>query len=168
VGTEPSCLLTLREETLELAPGEDARLVGGQAILLDELVASLVGEPDLAEVFRPAGQGRLLLHGHCHQKAIVGMDSTLRALSIAGYDASLIDAACCGMAGSFGFEAEHFEMSRRMGADRLFPALAEAPLDTGIAITGVSCRQQIEQFTDRRPRHSAEWLADALRPQAGG
>ena len=168
VGTEPSCLLTLREETLELVPGADARLVGGQAILLDELVASLAGEPDLAEVFRPAGQGRLLLHGHCHQKAIVGMDSTLRALSIAGYDASLIDAACCGMAGSFGFEAEHFEISRRMGAERLFPALEAAPAETGVAITGVSCRQQIEQFTDRRPRHSAEWLADALRPSVGG
>ena len=162
VGTEPSCLLTLREEWLDLVPGPDARLVADRAVLLDELVASLDGDPQVAECFRPSGHA-LLVHGHCHQKAVAGMTPTLRALSIAGYRPQLIDAACCGMAGSFGFEAEHYDISRRMGAERLFPALDAAPQGTGVAITGVSCRQQIEQFSDRRPRHSAEWLADALR-----
>ena len=162
VGTEPSCLLTLREEWLDLVPGPDARLVADRAVLLDELVASLANDPQVAQRFRP-GDRDLLVHGHCHQKAVAGMAPTLRALSVAGYRPRLIDAACCGMAGSFGFEAEHYEISRRMGAERLFPALDAAPAETGVAITGVSCRQQIEQFSDRRPRHSAEWLADALR-----
>ena len=168
VGTEPSCLLTLREETVELAPGPDARLVAERAVLLDELVASLADQPDVQARFQTRASQRLLLHGHCHQKAVVGMAPSLTALSLAGYETQLIDSACCGMAGSFGFEAEHFEISRRMGALRLFPALDAAPPETGVAVTGVSCRQQIEQFTDRRPRHSAEWLADALRAADDG
>ena len=163
VGTEPSCLLTLREEMLELVPGDAAQLVAGKAVLLDELIASLAGEPDVAALFAPPPQPRLLLHGHCHQKAVAGMSATEQALAVAGYEAELIDAACCGMAGSFGMESEHFEISRRMGAERLLPALAAAPVESGVAITGVSCRQQIEQFSDRRPRHSAEWIAAALR-----
>ena len=108
--------------------------------------------------------GALLLHGHCHQKALTGMDATLAALGmIEGASASLVDSACCGMAGSFGFEAEHYEISRAMGARTLFPAVANAP-DADVVITGVSCRQQIDHFTGRAPRHLAEVLADALGP----
>jgi Fe-S oxidoreductase len=82
---------------------------------------------------------------------------------VPGYSVELIDSACCGMAGSFGFEAEHYQVSRAMGALRLFPAINTAPPETVVAITGVSCRQQIEHFTSRRARHTAELLADALR-----
>ena len=164
VGTEPSCLLTLRDEYPQLVPGPEARIVAERTLLLDELLASLAGEADVRALFRDDLQRRLLLHGHCHQKATTGMEPTLAALALVpGYEVELIDSACCGMAGSFGFEAEHYEISRRMGALRLFPALVAAPDDAGVAVTGVSCRQQIEQFSPRQPRHSAEWLADALR-----
>ena len=92
------------------------------------------------------------------------MQPTLDALALVpGYDVELIESACCGMAGSFGFEDEHYEISRQMGARSLFPAVEAAPADTVIAITGVSCRQQIDHFTSRRSRHTVELLADALR-----
>ena len=171
VGVEPSCLLALRDEYPDLLPGPqenaDARLVARQAFLLDELLIRLADdEPALAGCFLPA-ERPVLLHGHCHQKAVVGMDSTLRALRLAGYDAGLIDSACCGMAGSFGFETEHYAISRRMGQLALFPAVEAAPAATEVAITGVSCRQQIDHFTSRSPRHAVELLAEALRPLDG-
>ena len=170
VGTEPSCLLTLRDEYLDLVPGEASRAVAAQAVLLDELLLRCVADgADVPAIFRDDLQQRILLHTHCHQKALghptalAGADCTLLALGLVpGYDVELIDSACCGMAGSFGFEAEHFAVSQAMGARTLFPALDAAPGDTAIAVTGVSCRQQIEQFTRRSPRHSAELLAGAL------
>ena len=169
VGTEPSCLLTLRDEYPDLLRTEPSRgasrTVAGQALLLDELLARLAAEdPSVASIFRDDVRAGILLHGHCHQKAIAGMEPTLATLALVpGYSVELIDSACCGMAGSFGFEAEHYQVSRAMGALRLFPAIKAAPQETVVAITGVSCRQQIEHFTSRAPRHVAELLADALR-----
>ena len=166
VGTEPSCLLTLRDEYPELLGGEHARTVASQALLIEELIARLEADRPgaVSAIFRDDLDRSILLHGHCHQKALTGMDATLDALSLVpGYRAELIDSGCCGMAGSFGFEAEHYEISRAMGALRLFPAVDAASADTEIAITGVSCRQQLDHFTDRRPRHVVELLAEALR-----
>ncbi|MDA0256924.1 MAG: hypothetical protein O3C25_04185, partial [Chloroflexi bacterium] len=91
-----------------------------------------------------------------------GMEPTMAALAACGYEPELVDSACCGMAGSFGFEVEHYEISRAMGARSLFPAVERASAATSIAVTGVSCRQQIEHFTTRTPLHSAELLARAL------
>ncbi len=82
-----------------------------------------------------------------------------------GLRTALVDSACCGMAGAFGYEAEHYQLSRAMGARALFPAVASAPRNAEVLITGVSCRQQIAHFTGRRPRHVAELLADALGPE---
>jgi Fe-S oxidoreductase len=165
VGTEPSCLLSFRDEYPDLLRDEDSRLVAGQALLLDELVARLaVEDSGIARIFREDFRRDILVHAHCHQKAIAGAEPTIAALSLVpGYSVTLIDSGCCGMAGSFGFEAEHYEVSRAMGDYRLFPAVEAAPPDTEIAITGVSCRQQIGHFTSRRPSHAAELLADALR-----
>ncbi|MEX1021651.1 MAG: heterodisulfide reductase-related iron-sulfur binding cluster, partial [Dehalococcoidia bacterium] len=165
VGTEPSCLLTLRDEYPDLVPGEDARTVAEQAFLVEELIAKIApSDPAVAGAFRPA-PGTALLHGHCHQKALAGMDATLAALALVeGLDVTLIDSACCGMAGSFGFEAEHYDISRAMAERTLIPAVASAPDATRILVTGVSCRQQIAHFSGRRPRHVVELLADALRP----
>ena len=171
VGVEPSCLLTLRDEYPELVPGPATTAVANSARLLDELLVELAAQdPDaVAACFRnaPSQHGpsqRILLHGHCHQKAIVGMQPTLDALALVpAYDVELINSACCGMAGSFGFETEHYDISRQMGALALFPAVEAADDGTTIAITGVSCRQQIDHFTSRRSRHSVELLADALR-----
>ncbi len=163
VGTEPSCLLALRDEYPELVQSKAAGVVAGQAVLLEELLMRLSVEEgdEVGKIFR--GGGRVLLHGHCHQKAIAGAEVSVQALELAGYEASLIDSGCCGMAGSFGFEAEHYEISRAMGEYRLFPAVETAGEETSIAITGVSCRQQIDHFTDREPRHVVEYLADALK-----
>jgi FAD/FMN-containing dehydrogenase/Fe-S oxidoreductase len=165
VGIEPSCLLTLRDEYPELVGGPAADEVAGAAILLDELIAQLAGdEPaEVEAVFGDASRGEMLIHGHCHLKALVGMEATEAALRLAGYNASTIDSACCGMAGSFGFETEHYEISEAMARRTLVPAVDAAPRDTAIAITGVSCRQQIAHFSTREPRHVAEYLAEALR-----
>jgi len=162
VGTEPSCLLTLRDEYRDLLPGERADAVAEQAVLLDELVERVAGEDEGAgDLFAGPG-GEVLVHAHCHQKALAGADPSLRALEVAGYTPSLVDSGCCGMAGSFGFEREHYEVSREMGAYRLFPAVEAAGGEVAVAVTGVSCRQQIGHFTSREPRHVAELLAEAL------
>ena len=163
VGTEPSCLLTLRDEYRDLLPGEGAEVVGGQAVLLDELVARVAGEHEgVRDRFAGGPGAEVLVHAHCHQKALAGAEATLRALDVAGYAPSLVDSGCCGMAGSFGFEREHYEVSREMGAYRLFPAVEATGEEVAVAVTGVSCRQQIGHFTSRTPRHVAELLAEAV------
>jgi FAD/FMN-containing dehydrogenase/Fe-S oxidoreductase len=166
VGTEPSCLLTLRDEYPDLLPGDAARTVAGQALMLDELIDRLAEEePDaFKNIFRKHLMAPIQVHGHCHQKAIVGTGPTMRALELAGFTAELIDSPCCGMAGTFGFEAEHYQTSKEIGELKLFPAIeADDKKDWSVAISGISCRQQIDHFTTKRPRHVVEYLADALR-----
>jgi Fe-S oxidoreductase len=104
----------------------------------------------------------VLFHGHCHQKALAGTAATVALLRAAGAEVVELDAGCCGMAGSFGFEAEHYELSLKIGEDRLFPAVRAAPRDTLIAATGVSCRQQIEHGTGRAARHPIQLVHAAL------
>ncbi|MDA0271063.1 MAG: FAD-binding protein [Chloroflexi bacterium] len=164
VGIEPSCLLTLRDEYPSLVEGADAAAVAGVALLVDELIARRAADdPTLAERFGRI-DGAALLHGHCHQKALAGMEPTLAALGlIDGLSVDLVDSACCGMAGSFGFEAEHYDISRAMAERSLLPAVAAAPQDTRLLVTGISCRQQVEHLGGRRPRHVVELLAEALR-----
>ena len=161
VGLEPSCLLTLRDEYPLLLRDEPSRRVAERALLFDEWLARELSAPGAPQPFGAGERGALLLHAHCHQKALAGFEQTLNVLQAAGYAAEVIDSGCCGMAGSFGFETEHYEVSRAMGELRLFPALREQP-EVPVAITGVSCRQQIGHFTERTPRHVAEYLADAL------
>ena len=164
VGTEPSCLLTLRDEYPELVATSDASQVASVALLLDELVAQVASEePELvAAVFGSSESRELVLHGHCHQKALVGTEPTEAALRAAGYAVQTVATACCGMAGSFGFESEHYEISEAMARRTLIPAVDAAASEAAIAVTGVSCRQQIGHFSEREPRHAAEWLADRL------
>jgi FAD/FMN-containing dehydrogenase/Fe-S oxidoreductase len=166
VGTEPSCLLTLRDEYPGLLRDDASKTVASQAFMLEELLDALASSDEpIGPIFKDDLKSDILVHGHCHQKALVGMDPTMKALALVpGYKAELINSGCCGMAGSFGFEKEHYEISRAMGAHRLFPALEE-PGVAGhqVAITGVSCRQQIEHFTSHKPRHVVELLAEALR-----
>ena len=166
VGTEPSCLLTLKEEYPELLRSPESRSVASQALMLDELIMQIAEqEPDLInETLDFSRNQSIQVHGHCHQKAVIGTDSTLGALSLAGYKPELIDSACCGMAGTFGFEKEHYETSKAMGDLKLFPAI-EAPdkSEWPIAISGISCRQQIGHFTSKTPKHWAEYIADSLK-----
>jgi Fe-S oxidoreductase len=106
---------------------------------------------------------RILYHGHCHQKAEVGTAATVALLRrIPGAQVVEVDAGCCGMAGSFGFESEHYDLSMTVGRDRLFPAIDAEPDQTVIAATGVSCRQQIRHGTERRAWHPLELVRAAL------
>ncbi len=161
IGTEPSCLLTLRDEYPLLLRSEAAGAVASQALLLDEWLTTELARDDAPQVFT-GEHGALMLHTHCHQKALAGLDQTVEVLRRAGYEPRPVDSGCCGMAGSFGFEAEHYEISRSMGELSLFPALRDSS-EMPVAITGVSCRQQITHFTDRQPRHVVEYLASALK-----
>jgi len=162
LGCEPSCLLTFRDEYPDLIPGEEARQLAAGAWLLDEFLAAHDG---LGLEFDGRGR-KVLFHGHCHQKAHVGTAASVKALRLAGLEVREIDSGCCGMAGSFGFEKGHYEISETIGRQRLLPAVEAADPDTEIAVTGVSCRQQIAHFTSRRPRHVAEILHSCLRGPA--
>jgi FAD/FMN-containing dehydrogenase/Fe-S oxidoreductase len=161
VGLEPSCLLTLRDETVDLVRTDDARAVATQAFLFEEFLARERGR-GLELSFRGEGK-RALLHGHCHQKAMVGTVPTVSALRWAGFEVTEVDSGCCGMAGSFGFEREHYDISVALGNRRLAPAVKAAPADTVVVAPGVSCRQQIEHLAGRRARHPAEVLWESLR-----
>jgi FAD/FMN-containing dehydrogenase/Fe-S oxidoreductase len=165
VGCEPSCLLTLRDEHRALL-GDDPRVadVGGRARLVEEVLVEAIDDGALAlrPDSWPAGR-RILFHGHCHQKAEVGTAATVALLRrIPGAEVVELDAGCCGMAGSFGFEAEHYDVSMAVGEDRLFPAVRAAAGDTAVAATGVSCRQQIQHGTTRRAHHPVELVRAAL------
>jgi Fe-S oxidoreductase len=165
VGVEPSCILTLAEEHLALQPdSEDAKVVAGQVRLVDELILEAIdgGHLRLDPGSAMAGR-RILFHGHCHQKALAGTAATVQLLSrIPGATVVELDAGCCGMAGSFGFEAEHYDLSMQIGGMRLFPAVDAEDGDTLIAATGVSCRQQIAHGTKRDASHPVELIRAAV------
>ncbi|MBI2157100.1 MAG: FAD-binding protein [Candidatus Rokubacteria bacterium] len=160
VGLEPSCLLTLRDESVDLLRTAEARLVATQSFLLEEFLLRERGR-GLELAFAPRGR-KALLHGHCHQKALAGTGSTVAALRWAGFEVEEVDSGCCGMAGSFGFEREHYDVSVALGNRRLAPAVKAAPADTEVVASGVSCRQQIDHLAGRRARHPAEVLWEAL------
>jgi FAD/FMN-containing dehydrogenase/Fe-S oxidoreductase len=163
VGLEPSSLLTLRDEYHYLLPGDSrVPLVAGMAHTFEEFVALLSGENRLAVEFRTESK-RLLLHGHCHQKALVGTGPARAMLSLPpGYVVEEVDSGCCGMAGSFGYEAEHYEISMQMAERRLLPAVRQASADVVIVAAGISCREQIAHGTGRLALHPAEVLRNAL------
>ena len=160
VGLEPSCLLTLRDESVDLLRTDEARVVARESLLLEQFLLR-EKERGLTLTFQAHGR-KALLHGHCHQKAIVGTAPTVAALTWAGYDVSEVDSSCCGMAGSFGFEREHYDISVSLGSRRLAPAVKAAAPDTDVVAPGMSCRQQIEHLAGRRAKHPAEALLQAL------
>jgi len=164
VGVEPSCILTLTEEHVALQPGNaDAGVVASQVRMVDDLLVEAIdgGHLRLDPQAPIAGQ-RILFHGHCHQKALVGTAATVQMLSrIPGATVVEVDAGCCGMAGSFGFEAEHYDLSMQIGGMRLFPAVEAEDAATVLAATGISCRQQIHHGTGRVARHPIELIRAA-------
>lgn len=162
IGCEPSCLLTLRDEYLDLLKGDRVKAVARHSFMVEEFLAS--GAETGEWKARPGESGRrLLLHGHCHQKAHIGTGPLVTCLrNLGGFDVREVDSGCCGMAGSFGFEQEHYELSLEIGRRRLFKAVDAAEKDVEIVAAGVSCRQQIEHGTGRVARHPVEVLAEAL------
>ncbi len=170
VGCEPSCLLTLRDEYPDLLKGgqvvteagEKAALVAANSYLIDEFLAMLHGKGELALEFTGLKK-KLLFHGHCHQKALVGTRHSMGILGLPpGYAVEEVDSGCCGMAGSFGYEKEHYDVSLAIGEQRLFPAVEAKGGEWELVVMGVSCRQQIEHATGRRARHLVEVIRDAV------
>ena len=163
VGCESSCILTLKDEYPDLLGGDpSAKAVAEAALMLEEVLidATTDGGQQISWNDRSA---EILLHVHCHERALIGTTQAVSSLNLPpNYNAELIDAGCCGMAGSFGYAREHYDVSRRVGEDRLFPALRNATQGTHFAVTGVSCKQQIEDELDRPARFLPELLAEAI------
>lgn len=166
IGIEPSAILGFRDEYPDLVPADlrpAARALAQHALLFEELIAR---EADAGRIrsdsFRPGGHA-IKLHGHCHQKALSSLTPTVRMLELpAGNRVTIIPSGCCGMAGSFGYEAEHYALSQQIGELVLFPAVRAADPATLIAAPGTSCRHQIKDGTARTALHPVEILHAAL------
>lgn len=164
IGLEPACLLAIRDDYRALGLGEAAESVAGRAMLFEEFVAkeTTAGRMRLRFPERPADAPEVLVHGHCHQKAVGAMKSMRRVLKmLPGLRFRIVEASCCGMAGSFGLEAEHAGISRRMAEAALLPALRASP-EAAVLANGFSCREQIAAGTGRRAEHLAVLMRDAL------
>jgi Fe-S oxidoreductase len=163
VGLEPSCILSLRDDHLKLGLGEEAVALSKQVYLLEEFIAREHDRKRFTLEFKPLPRGKTLVHGHCHQKAVGAMKSLRKVLRlIPEFEFEFIEASCCGMAGSFGLEAEHADISMQMAEIDLLPALRAAP-EAAILANGFSCRHQIREGADRQPVHVALLLRDALK-----
>jgi Fe-S oxidoreductase len=173
IGLEPSEIYTLRDEYIDFyKTDENIHNIAARAYMLDEyLVRFLDKENDLLKLLNISISGkRVLLHGHCYQKTQppavdgfpVGIAATKYLLNAVGVEVEEIKSGCCGMAGSFGYEAEHYEVSMRVGEMSLFPAVRDADNNQTILAAGVSCRTQIEEGTDRIALHPIEFMNQQL------
>jgi Fe-S oxidoreductase len=158
VGLEPSCVAAFREELPSLLSfDEDARRLGWQTLTLPEFLLDHLSDYEPPKLHRKA-----IVHLHCHHRAVLGADQEIELLKRMGLDAQAPDFGCCGLAGSFGFERDKYELSMKIGERRLLPAVREAPADTLIVGDGFSCKTQIEQATSRRALHVAQLLQMAI------
>jgi FAD/FMN-containing dehydrogenase/Fe-S oxidoreductase len=164
VGIEPSCVATFRDEYPDLLQCEEARVVAQHSFFIEEFLANLITQGELNLPFAKSSQPRhILVHGHCYQKAQTGITPTLVMLrQIPHSVVEEIPSGCCGMAGSFGYEKEHFEVSRAVGEEVLLPAVRAAASETIIVAAGTSCRHQILEGTGRQALHPVQVLADVL------
>ena len=164
VGLEPSSVSAITDDYLFLLPGnQDARRVAKMTLTFEEFIAQQSELPDFHLPLDPAASRKFLLHGHCHQKALIGTDPALKLLRLLSPAVDEIeDAGCCGMAGSFGYEKEHYELSLKMAERSLAPTVRAAGDDVTIVAAGVSCRQQIAHTTGRVALHPAQVLRQAL------
>ena len=166
LGIEPSAILGFRDEYPDLVPAplkDAAKTLAQRALLIDEFIAREAAAGRITrDAFTPRPQA-IKLHGHCHQKALSSVAPTVRMLELpANYQVQVIPSGCCGMAGSFGYEEEHFAVSQQIGELVLFPAVRQTPEDTLIAAPGTSCRHQIKDGTGRKALHPVEILHAAL------
>ena len=137
-------------------------MLARSSFLIEEFLLDLKAKGELDLRFRETPE-RALFHGHCHQKSLVGVGPSLDALGLVpGLKVEAIPSGCCGMAGSFGYEKEHYDLSLAIGELKLFPAIRKGGEAAGVIANGVSCRQQISKGTGRKARHVAEVLAGAL------
>jgi FAD/FMN-containing dehydrogenase/Fe-S oxidoreductase len=163
VGLEPSCVATFRDELCNLLPHDnDAKRLAQQTLLLSEFIDKHLHDYPLPQLKR-----RAIVHGHCHHHAIMKMTAEDKVLKRLGLDYELLDSGCCGMAGAFGFEKDHYDVSIACGERSLLPAVRKAEADTLVVANGFSCRKQIELTTERRALHLAHVLALAEREKNG-
>jgi Fe-S oxidoreductase len=164
IGLEPSCLSALRDEYLEILPDNaDAMAVAGAARLIEEFLTERTetGKRRI-DALKFDRMPPVVLHNHCHTKALVGSEPLQAMLRAAGAPIEEVDSGCCGMAGSFGYEREHYELSMQIGELKLFPAIRERSEQDRIAAPGVSCRAQIQDGTGAVAVHPILILAEAL------
>ena len=161
IGTEPSCILTLTDEYPQLVRTQAARRIAAQTVMIETFLRRLLDTDPNA--LGPLKRETLIrYHGHCHQKALIGSEDALALLRHFGAEeSSEIDSGCCGMAGAFGHEKDHYDVARAIGEERLFPAVRNRG-EASIAISGFSCRHQVEHHTGAPVKHLIEYLADAL------
>jgi Fe-S oxidoreductase len=155
---EPSCASVFRDELVQLFPhDEDAKRLSQQTLLLSEFIERHAAHADL-----PRLEGRALVHGHCHHKSLMKMNDELQILRRLGLQLDTPETGCCGMAGAFGFERDHYDVSMKVGERVLLPSVREAAKNTLIVSDGFSCHEQIAQTTDRQPLHLAQVLDLAM------
>jgi len=163
VGLEPSCLLTLRDEFKAMLPGAGTDALANRALLFEEFLAREREAGRLALELKPLPEKRALVHGHCHQKAFGAMPAVQRTLALVPeLRIEMIESSCCGMAGNFGYEAAHHDISMRMAEAALLPKVRSAGADTIIVADGTSCRHQIADGAAKESVHVARVLARAL------
>ncbi|MDB5364776.1 MAG: lactate dehydrogenase [Rhodospirillales bacterium] len=169
IGLEPSCLLTLRDEFGAMLPGDATRRLSQHAVLFEEFLAAEAKAGRLSLKLKPLAAREAFLHGHCHQKAFGAMPATVAALKLVPELAvQQIDSSCCGMAGAFGYEAGHYDVSMAMGEMSLLPTVRKAPAGALIVADGTSCRHQIADGASREAIHVARVLEMALIPRESG
>jgi len=162
VGLEPSCLFGLRDEIPAMLPGAAAQTLADHAMLFEEFLAAEADAGRLLLDLRDT-PAKVLLHGHCHQKAFDAMGAVEKTLRLVpGLEVETVQSSCCGMAGAFGYQAETYDVSMKMAELALLPAVRAAAPDAVIVADGTSCRQQIEHGTGRAARHVARVLSAAL------
>lgn len=162
IGLEPSCILTMKDDLYSLVPESEAIEVSKACITIDEFLAQRVEKGEFNLPFKKK-ELHVQVHAHCHQKSLVGSGPTLDVLrAVEGLNVSEIDSGCCGLAGSFGYEKEHYNFSMKIAEDRLFPAIRKKAESTQVMANGMSCRSQIFHGTQRKAKHLVEVLYDAL------
>jgi len=164
VGLEPSCITTFRDELIGLFPNdEDAWRLNQQSYLLSEFLEKYAKNVDLPKLLRKA-----VVHAHCHQKAVLGVNTEENVLKRMGVEYDILDSGCCGMAGAFGYTKDHYDVSVRCGERVLLPAVRDQDKSTLILANGFSCREQIQQMTDRKGLHLAQAIKMAMDKPDGG
>jgi len=166
IGIEPSAILTFRDEYIDLAEDknyEAARVLSKNVFLVDEFIAAEIDKGKISKELFTKEQRLIKLHGHCQQKSLSSVAPSVKLLSLPeNYTVETIPSGCCGMAGSFGYEKEHYDLSMKIGELVLFPTVRNQPVDVIIAAPGTSCRHQVKDGTGRKAKHPVEVLYEAL------
>ena len=165
IGLEPSEILTIRDEYLDLVDDDlldKAKVLASNTFTFEEFIMLHKNRFPTARLNPVSQAPKVVLHGHCHTKALIGNTATIHALELAGYDVEAMDTGCCGMAGSFGYDEDTYELSMEIGWQRLFPRLGNLEAETLICAPGFSCRHQIKDGVGMGALHPATLIAQRI------